>query len=413
MDPQRVYSLGELQADFDFLKETLLTRNPLVNADRKELSTLLAVQREKLRAGMGDLELFRVLSPVVAAARCGHTGIRLSAAANAFLRSQARALPVRVRFIRERLFLLDPLNVQGIPVGAEITGINDRSTREIHDLLLKGIGADGENVTRKYAVLNATFNEGYQLLVETPDRFTIRFVDPGEGTEQSVTTAGTTRVALDAQGRVSSPPYSSTFDAPDIATLTVRTFTQSPEQFKAFLEQFFTAAKDHHVSTLILDLRENWGGDPWTSSALYTYLIREPSPYFEEGTLYYGALTRPLPPAATAFQGRLLVLAGGASFSSTGHLCSLLRFHGLATFIGEETGGSFSCTDAGRDFTLPASGIVLHSSTHEFRTAVSGFSRGRGILPDFEVIPAIDDLVNGRDVQKAFALALARAGTTE
>jgi len=79
------------------------------------------------------------------------------------------------------------------------------------------------------------------------------------------------------------------------------------------------------------------------------------------------------------------------------HLCSLLRFHGLARFVGEESGGGWSCTDASRDTVLPHSGLRLRSSTLQFRAAVSGMERGRGIVPDMGVSATIDDLIAGRD----------------
>jgi hypothetical protein len=413
---QHAFTLAELRGDFDFLKRTLLVWNPLAYADKKALDAQIASQAAKLRDGMGELDLYRVLAPVVAAARCGHTGLRFSAGSDAFLREHAKYFPLQVRFVGAHLYVLNPLEVRGIPAEAEITDINGRSTGEILATLLDGITADGENLTKKYAVINGSFNDQYLFLVESTGRFAIQFIDPSGGDSQSVTADGITKDALEEETRQAGPirgepqPYSSTFDAPGIATLTIRTFPYAgpaQEQYKAFLEQFFTALREHRVSTLILDLRNNWGGDPWSSAPLFTHLIKEPAAYFAEGTQWYGALSQPLDPAPNAFQGRLLVLANGTCFSSTGHLCSLLRFHGRATFIGEETGGSFTCTDGSTDFVLRSSGLIFHCSTHEFQTAVTSLTRGRGILPDFEVLSTIDDLVNDRDVQRAFALTLA------
>jgi C-terminal processing protease CtpA/Prc len=115
----------------------------------------------------------------------------------------------------------------------------------------------------------------------------------------------------------------------------------------------------------------------------------------------------PLQPEADAFRGNLYVLTNGASFSSTGHLCSLLRFHGLATFIGEETGGTFTCTDGSTDILLPETHLVLRSSTKEFRTAVTGLTAGKGIVPDYEIVPTIQDVIEGRDAQMELAIRLA------
>jgi hypothetical protein len=367
----------------------------------------------KLRDGMGELDFYRVLAPVVAAARCGHTGLFFSPRTDALLRARARYFPLRVCFIGEHLFVVDPLKVEGIPAGAEISAINGRSAREILGVLLKGISADGRNLTKKYCIMGSYFADVYLALVESPERFTIGFVDPVDGRAGSVEAEGISKSAVQGPPRPLPLPYSISFDAPGVAALTVRTFvlySGALERYKAFLEESFTSLRERGVSTLILDLRDNLGGDPGASSLLYRYLIREPSPYFPEGTPYYVALTRPLAPAANAFQGKLLVLTNGLSFSSTGHLCSLLRFHGLAVFIGEETGGTFSCTDGSRDIPLSASGFILRCSTREFHAAVTGMEAGRGILPDYPITPSLADLVSGRDAQKDFALALASRG---
>jgi hypothetical protein len=409
----RAFSKEDLQSDFRFLKQTLMIWNPLVFADQKELSAFMDAQAAKLRDGMRELDFFRVLAPVVAAARCGHSGIRFAAEFDAYLRAHARYFPLQARFFDSRLFVVNPLGTDGVPAGAEITAINGTTSSEILRTMLDGTTADGHNLTKKYAVINTWFADQLLNLVDSSPRFALDLIDPADGAHRAVTVDGVAKADLEKRLAPQGPaaaPFSCSYDTPTVATLTIRTFPYDAEasaKFFAFLEEAFSSFRAHNVSTLILDVRDNWGGDPWTSSALFAHLITKPAPYFAEGTPYYEALTQALPPADNAFAGKLLVLANGASFSSTGHLCALLRFLGRGTFIGEETGGSFSCTDGSRDFPLRATGLLLHCSTHEFRVAVTGMTAGRGILPDFEIIPTVADLVSGRDAEKAFALTQA------
>ena len=42
----------------------------------------------------------------------------------------------------------------------------------------------------------------------------------------------------------------------------------------------------------------------------------------------------------------------GGGASTTGHLCSLLKYNKIGTFIGEETGGTYACNDAHWSFHL-------------------------------------------------------------
>ncbi|HTO22372.1 MAG TPA: S41 family peptidase, partial [Spirochaetia bacterium] len=211
------------------------------------------------------------------------------------------------------------------------------------------------------------------------------------------------------------PHWSFSVDRPGIAILSVRTFLfpMGKTDYEKFFDHAFDVMRENRTQALILDLRGNWGGDPDAAAYLFARLIREPAPYFEQGTPLYGPLTRAIPPAPNAFGGELIVLTDGACFSSTGHLCSLLRFHGLATFVGEETGGSWSTTDGAADYVLRCTGMRLRSSNSTFRTAVTGFPVGRGVSPDVEVAPAIADLIAGRDPVMERALSLAGLEETD
>jgi C-terminal processing protease CtpA/Prc len=62
-----------------------------------------------------------------------------------------------------------------------------------------------------------------------------------------------------------------------------------------------------------------------------------------------------------------------------------LKHHDIATLIGEESGGSASCTDGQRRIVLPNTGLRVHYSTQVFTTAVEGFTPGRGIDPDYKI----------------------------
>jgi hypothetical protein len=413
------FTLDQLRSDYQVVRNVVHRVNPLAFANREALETILDRQEALLNEGMGELEFYRVLAPVVASIQCGHTWLRLRRDLEGILRAQRRYLPFLVYALGDELYVLDPLAVDGMPAGARITSINGRAAKEILETLTAGVSSDGGILSRKYVVLNGGFNDQYLMLIESPERFTVQFVCPGAGAVRSVTADALSRFELEELSGDAGRPYvprtlsayQYSFPGADVASLTVRTFgldsSHRLSDFQAFLGTFFGAVRDRGIHNLVVDLRGNWGGDPAASSSLYAYLIREPSPYFAAGTPYYGSLAVPLQPEADAFRGNLYVLTNGASFSSTGHLCSLLRFHGLATFIGEETGGTFTCTDGSTDILLPETHLVLRSSTKEFRTAVTGLTAGKGIVPDYEIVPTIQDVIEGRDAQMELAIRLA------
>lgn len=423
LDQPPAFSRADLLEDFDRFAGILLTRNPLEFADKAELTRFIRQQREVLRDGMSELDFYRILTPIVVKVRCGHTGIFLSPAEETRLRSSQRFLPVLVRIAAGRLFVISPLGSKELQPGSEISAINGRPSAEIIARMYDNITADGANVTRKTYVASRVFNDLYSLFIDDHRDFLVEYHDAARGASSAVELEGISKATLEREAAGAGFPYGLPERGPaysfsmsstghsEAAVLKIRTFIfpAGRSDFEAFIDRCFATLAEKKTPALILDLRGNWGGDPEASSYVFARLISTPARYFKEGTPLYGALTKPMPPAPNAFTGMLLVLTDGACFSSTGHLCSLLRFHGRGLFVGEETGGSWTTTDASQDYRLRRTGMRLHSSNAAFRTAVSGLPVGRGIMPDREATAGIEDILAGRDPVLELALRMITA----
>jgi hypothetical protein len=414
----KAYTLSELRQDFDFFTHTIMTRNPLIRADKAALSSFMDAQRLRLRDGMEKLELYRLLAPIVAMTGCGHSGIRFPANEERGLQESGRYLPLRVFVVADRIYVVKPFSESKPEAGAEIAAINGEPAAAVIGKLLSGIPADGKNLTKKYWLMNQKFNELYRFFIGSPDVFVVDYTDTnGPG---SVKLSAASWLDLQFLLRLSDlttakleDPLKYTNEGNSIATLEVRSFNYyNPNQlewFKSFLDGTFRSMRENGIRNLILDLRDNEGGAPNASAYLFSYLIPTPAQYFSTGTLGYLSLQKPIPPAENAYTGKLYVLINGGCFSSTGHICSLFKYLGRAVFVGEETGGTYVCTDNSRDFPLPVTGLILRSSTQVYSTAVQGISGEHGILPDDEVVPTVQDVIDGRDVVKERALKLAGA----
>jgi len=412
LDQPPVFSRADLLEDFDRFADILLTRNPLEFADKGEITQFIRQQREVLRDGMSEFDFYRILTPIVVKVRCGHTGIFLSPTEETRLRSSQRYFPVLVRIAAGRLFVISPLGSEELQPGNEISAINGRPSAEIIARICDNITADGANVTRKTYVASRLFNDLYSLFIDDHPDFRVEYRDAARGASSAVDLEGISKATLEREAAGAGFPYGLPEQGPafsfstspvgdsEAAVLKIRTFffPAGRSDYEAFIDRCFASLAEKNIRALVLDLRGNWGGDPEASSYVFARLISMPARYFEEGTPLYGALTKPVPPAPNAFTGKLLVLADGACFSSTGHLCSLLRFHGRGLFVGEETGGSWTTTDASQDYRLPRTGMRLHSSNAAFRTAVTGLPVGRGIMPDREATAEIGDILTGRDL---------------
>jgi C-terminal processing protease CtpA/Prc len=125
------------------------------------------------------------------------------------------------------------------------------------------------------------------------------------------------------------------------------------------------------------------------------------------GQFIYNTRTAKLQPKnADAFAGKIYVLINGGSFSASCILSSNLKGAKRAFFVGQETGGAFNGTVAGQMpiVKLPHSKlktrIGLALIAPHFKTNLDG----RGIFPDHEILPTIEDKINGIDPEMNWVL---------
>jgi C-terminal processing protease CtpA/Prc len=113
-------------------------------------------------------------------------------------------------------------------------------------------------------------------------------------------------------------------------------------------------------------------------------------------------------PSPLRFAGKPVVLIDGNSFSATAEFAAVVYYHDRATFVGEETGGAYYGNNAGDalKLTLPHTRLRVHIPIRRYVMAVSDCAApSRGILPDYEVTPTIEDILTGRDSVMAFAVS--------
>jgi len=220
-----------------------------------------------------------------------------------------------------------------------------------------------------------------------------------------------------------------------------------------FYEESFNKLAKNKTKNLIIDLRNNPGGRLYEIEDLYGYLVNEPfvfiddyevvsrtsklhqdyfkgggpvfkffkilaAPIFysvtyfnvrKEGDKYlFGTRSSKLKnPKPNNFKGKVYVLINGGSFSASCVISSNLKSTKRAFFVGEETGGAYNGTVAAQMplVQLPNSkvnlkiGLALVSATNK-----TSEMEGRGIFPDKEIIPTIEDRKNNIDPELKWVL---------
>ncbi|MEZ5000643.1 MAG: S41 family peptidase [Bacteroidales bacterium] len=184
------------------------------------------------------------------------------------------------------------------------------------------------------------------------------------------------------------------------AILTIDSFIyyDRRDYFSNFLDSCFREINNDGITKLVIDLRNNDGGDPYAAAALFSHLEPEPLPYYAEPYNHYEELADPIPLSANRYTGRLAILISGRCFSTNGHFCALLKYHHIGTLIGTPAGATYKC-NGGRDGvrTLENSKIMLYFTRASYAVAVTGMDKHIPVMPDILIEETPGDIAAGRD----------------
>lgn len=411
LDEDYLFSVQELQADFDGLRLTIEGLHPALYAftDKATFDELFDRYRQRITEPMNGIAFYRLVAPLVARIGCGHSSVYMPGAW--WAKSPDHFAPFQIRIIDGRAYVLRALHPDSeLPAGVEIAAINDVPIEQILQRFSEVISADGYNRNYQNEQIHRRFADFYALHFGQPERFLVSYrADDCAGVQTADLPAVTreqARKAVDGSSRL----QFDFLDDGDIAVLTINSFAyyQNEAQFEAFIDSVFAQMREHATANLVLDLRDNNGGHPFSAAYLLSYLEHEPVRYFAEPYGKYSILAKPVARAVQPFDGTLYTLINGQCFSTTGHLTAVMKQHQIGTFVGSETGGTYTCNDAKTTIPLPNTGIQLQVAQGTFAAAVQDMPRSTGVMPDIYLEPTIDDLLQGRDAVKQYVVNLIR-----
>ncbi len=413
------FTLAQLQEDFDEIKKTMGYLHPKLYTDEKEMEALFVSQYGQLKNGMTAIDFYRIVAPIISASRCGHTNIGLSEPDFTTFMDSAKLLPFSLYWQNNKALVNANALLPQMPIGSQVLSINGVKVEEVIAGLLQNMSSDGENQTQKIRGINDGFRYHYAMDRPTPSEISIEFIEPDQGVKNSLVIQTVSKSDLEAAGdsvwglmSQLSWENSSSFEK-DYALLRMGSFYpsggQSVDSYNDFIDDFFAKVKTDSVQTIVIDVRDNGGGDPNVAAHLLSYLEKKEVPYFDaESGSYYPHLVKPVPFAENRFTGKIYVLINGNCFSTTGHFLALLKYHDIGIMIGEESGASFACTDASSTASLTHTNLEFKSSRRIFKVAVEGLTPGRGIFPDYPVAATLDEILAKKDIEMTKVLELMR-----
>ncbi len=422
---------------------------------KPELDQVWSKAEAKLDHPMTAVDFFRILLPTVAAQKCGHSAVQLPKPMQDDLSAHEPLLPLFVKVMPDGAYVYRDLSgAQATVDGSKIESINGKSIRSILDTMMHDVTMDGDSASgRRYKISGQQFSVYLVSLLDLHAPYQVR-LRTLSGVSETVSYDGIVLSELGKRAQEKkATPFLDDFDPAKfswlgdgkVGYLKIQAFNDSDghEAVRKVYADTFQALKDRGAQSLIIDVRDNGGGEDELGQLLLSYLETKPFKYYDHlylNGIYFksssvtgqyqkppdGFLTR-LPdgryevtghpnwgikqPSSPHFGGKVYVLTNGYSFSTTCEFLSHIKSERLATLIGEDTGGTYYGNTSGisTTVTLPNTGVRIRvPSIAYWLTVDHRYPPASPITPDVRLVPSIKDLVAGKDPVLERALEIAR-----
>lgn len=367
-----------------------------------------------------------------------------------------------------------------IPLGAEIVEINNTKIEKIIPELYKYYSTDGNNLTGKSIGLMTSFSKFYRLHFGLTKSFKVSYLNPiTKNLDTKVIESIGNKAYFENFNKIHSMPLD-VFRFADLkenqkyhykpldsltGILTIHTFimgnetTMEHKKYKQFLDSIFITIKDRDIKNLIVDVRNNGGGDDPNDLITYSYLTKrnfqeniqawvsfKKIPLIEYYDIGIPKFIRPLvvgkynkqfqeefplekdgkfyqdensddhkirTPNQNAFNGNIYLLTSPKIASAGSLFTAMLAGNDNTITIGEETMGGYYGHNGHTplSYKLPKSKIVITFSVVNLEQDVpkkENQKYDRGIIPDYEINQTFDDFMNNSDTQMNFTIELIR-----
>ncbi|MBK9105106.1 MAG: hypothetical protein IPL92_11210 [Saprospiraceae bacterium] len=410
-------STDSLLNDLHILTTTIRDNHPLMYryTTKERFDNLVQRTELQIKNGVTPSLWYASVSKLVRSIGCGHT--KALPTTNAEERMKwTNDLPFDIVIIDSAIYVSKAYTEKSKPyVGQRIIRINDAPVERFIGSAYNYISADGYNLTYKAYTLAHQFNFYLNMLIGNPD--TLYFETPGGQFKIRYPTGYVREEPEDVATTFSELP-----DVPHTMLLTVPDFDDD----KSKLKKCFQYISEHDIQHLIIDLRDNGGGNGNIGTDLVAYIIDSTLTYYidkKTAPLQYKAyisdrqgilisnkyiqpdsLTRSYyftikPERKYHYEGEVYVLTNGGTFSTGAFVASALKHLAGATFIGEETGGCEYGIGGGviGTLTLPYTGLRVQIPMYGWRFNTMATDTGRGVVPDVMARKEPDDFITGAD----------------
>jgi len=437
------------KSDLRIFKKSLEEAHPNLYrfTPKKRFDIVFDSIEQQITNTTNQLDYFRLLSKIESLVREGHTYLRPSKSLLQQVQRQ-KLFPFHVLLNDKTISVKKSLEEKNKTYeGLEVYSINGKKPEEIIKQIANSTGLkSGYNNSGLLNILSVenNFAVAYYYFVDTTSIFQIEF----EGDKGSVNVHGSNVLSKEIFPQFpkeAKPPIKLQIESKnESAIIKITTFAYwkvsfSKNEYVNTFANYFSEIKKAGIENLIIDVRDNRGGEELLAAELLTYLMSSEfkiyksikaktldfdlpnatqfhfpkKDYLKTDSGYFKIKDEVLvtfsPKITNHFNGKVYVLSNGGSRSATNTMLSLIRTYSVGTIIGQESGGVYEDVDGRKsiNLTLPFSGIQLSFPVWSFKVNSSNGDRLRGVIPDYIVTTS---RLSNKDSELELAYKLMREG---
>lgn len=409
-----------VKADLEYLYNALQEAHFNVYAYTSKEEFEEAFLRVKNDIREDTLELLEVTSlyqRLVSKINNGHTEIDFPGASYAqYAYAGGTLFPLEIAFEEGQCLIRKNFSsIEEIKTGDEITHINGQSMEEILDAIYPQLSA--ERAYFKNAKIELySFPRLYWQVFGQIDSFDVQ-IKKDEQTQSYALNAVNLIEGYEMKREEVMNAQMNVQFYNDVAYLNPGHFSGDETKYKLFIDSAFLEINKVQPANLIIDLRNNFGGNNSFSDYLVSYIANKPfqwnsrlsirsskflkehvrkyndttDVYFQEilsrndGEIYDYHFDDYKPqPAEKRFVGKVYVLVNRQSHSQAAVTAAQIQDYDFGIIVGEETGEYPTLYASQFQFTLPNTGILVKVSKGQI-VRVNGSLKKEGVIPDIYI----------------------------
>ncbi len=416
-----VFSAADAQVDADFFFATLERVHPfplrhIAGQDYLDLKKSIRCRLQRLEASSGHIshpDLSGILAEAAACLKDGHTEIMPVVPIIEAANPDVLMFPFRLKRRFDDLAVKDTIPGLEDLTGKSLVSVDDRPIKEFLQPALCRIS--GESDTHRFVqFLDNQRLYGAWCALFAESHVTMRFLEKHETSTRRIDLTSLREYDELLPEGEESEGFHHFYRDDNTCYFNCESFVDTDVR-RTYMAELFSELRAKKSQRLIIDIRQNGGGNPDLVVFLLEFLTEKPfklwsrvdikisdllieqhSDYSRYGDLAGLILSEsddPVKPQRREdlFKGDLYVLIGPCTFSAAAEFAAVVKDHGLGQLVGEETGGRRQSTGDALTGLLPLSGIRFRVSAMLYYAATpEAGDETRGTLPD--ISPKAEEL---------------------